>query len=73
MSWHQEPMKDVGDRDSPRGVVNLAVIRGCPNGVTRHPDNKGVSLTPEFIGCVEGTRGSETSQYPQEEKTIVIP
>ena len=29
-----------------------------------------VSPAPEFIGCVEGTRGSETSQYPQEEKTI---
>ncbi|GHG51857.1 hypothetical protein GCM10017567_88110 [Amycolatopsis bullii] len=28
---------------------------------------------PEYIGCVEGTRGSETSQYPQEEKTTVIP
>ena len=25
------------------------------------------------IGCVEGTWGSETSQYPQEEKTRVIP
>jgi hypothetical protein len=24
---------------------------------------------PEYIGRVEGTRGSETSQYPQEEKT----
>ena len=32
MPWHQEPMKDVGGRDSPRGVVNLAVIRGFPNG-----------------------------------------
>ena len=29
--------------------------------------------TPECIGRVEGTRGSETSQYPKEEKTIVIP
>ena len=28
-----------------------------------------VSPTPEHIGCVEGTRGSETSQYPPEEKT----
>ncbi|GAA4531693.1 hypothetical protein GCM10023160_34200 [Brachybacterium paraconglomeratum] len=27
----------------------------------------------ECIGGVEGTRGSETSQYPQEEKTKVIP
>ena len=33
----------------------------------------GVSPPPECIGRVEGTRGSETSQYPQEEKTIVIP
>ena len=33
----------------------------------------GVLPASEFIGCVEGTRGSETSQYPQEEKTIVIP
>lgn len=30
-------------------------------------------LPPECIGRVEGTWGSETSQYPQEEKTIVIP
>ena len=37
MSGHQEPMKDVGGRDSPRGVVNQAVIRGCPNGETQHP------------------------------------
>ena len=28
---------------------------------------------PEHIGRLEGTWGSETSQYPQEEKTIVIP
>ena len=31
----------------------------------------GALPVPEFIGCVEGTWGSETSQYPQEEKTIV--
>ena len=33
----------------------------------------GLSPAAEHIGSVEGTRGSETSQYPQEEKTIVIP
>ena len=33
---------------------------------TRH----GVLLRPEHIGPVEGTWGIETSQYPQEEKTI---
>ena len=31
------------------------------------------SPSPEHIGRVEGTWGSETSQYPQEEKTTVIP
>lgn len=35
MPGHQEPMKDVGGRDSPRGAVNRAVIRGCPNGETQ--------------------------------------
>jgi hypothetical protein len=29
--------------------------------------------TSEHIGCVEGTWGSETSQYPQEEKATAIP
>ena len=37
MPWHQEPMKDVGGRDRPRGAVNRALIRGCPNGETRPP------------------------------------
>ena len=36
---------------------------------TRH----GVSSLPEHIGQVEVTRGSETSQYPQEEKATAIP
>lgn len=32
-----------------------------------------LSLPPEYIGRAEGTWGSETSQYPQEEKAIAIP
>ena len=35
MPWHQEPMKDVGACDKPRGVGNRAVIRGFPNGETQ--------------------------------------
>src|SRR5918994_250437 len=35
MPWHQEPMKDVGGHDSPRGAVNQALIRGFPHGETR--------------------------------------
>ena len=34
MSRHQEPMKDVGGCDKPRGAVNRAEIRGFPNGAT---------------------------------------
>ena len=40
---------------------------GQPNG------RNGPLLLPECIGQVEGTRGSETSQYPLEEKSIEIP
>jgi hypothetical protein len=39
------------------------------NPIGRH----GPSPLSEHIGQLEGTRGSETSQYPQEEKTTVIP
>ena len=30
-------------------------------------------LKPEYIGLQSDTRGSETSQYPEEKKTTVIP
>ena len=42
MSWHQEPMKDVGGCVKPRGAANRALIRGCPNGGTR-PQSCGVT------------------------------
>ena len=64
-------MKDVGACEKPWGAGNRAVIRGCPNGETRL---ESCPVTPpEYIGRLEGTWGSETSQYPQEEKTTVIP
>ena len=31
------------------------------------------SFPSEYIGWIKETRGSETSQYPKEEKTKVIP
>ena len=34
MPWCVELMKDVVGCDKPRGVVDQAVIRGCPNGET---------------------------------------
>ena len=36
MPWHQGPMKDVVACDKPRGAGWRAVIRGFPNGGTRH-------------------------------------
>ena len=42
-------------------------IRGCPNGAT-HPVEDGISRA---IG--RRTRRTETSQYPEEKKTRVIP
>jgi hypothetical protein len=36
MPGHQEPMKDVGGCEKPRGAANRALIRGCPNGGTPH-------------------------------------
>ena len=65
-------MKDVGVCEKPREGDNRPVIRGCPNGETQQGVKTLLPL-PEHIGQREGTWGSETSQYPQEEKTIVIP
>ncbi len=74
MPWHLEPKKDVVICDKPRGADKRALIRGFPNGETRLGPVMGAwSLPSECIGRGEGTWGSETSQYPQEEKTIVIP
>jgi hypothetical protein len=36
MPWRQEPMKDVGGCDKPRGGADLPLILGFPNGET-HP------------------------------------
>jgi hypothetical protein len=42
------------------------MIRGYPNGVTRLAMSR--ALTAEHIGSVEGSRGTETSKYPDEKK-----
>ena len=61
MPWRLLPMKDVGGCEKPRGAVDQALIRGCPNGETQHTA-KGVLLQSEHIGLVEGTGRIETSQ-----------
>ena len=47
------------------------MIRGFPNGATRHFEE--VPSCAEYIGTAKLTRGTETSKYPEEEKTTVIP
>ena len=65
--------------DEGRGSLRYALGSWQPSvdpGVSEWGNLAGVmSSDPRLneIGCVEGTWGSETSQYPQEEKTIVIP
>ena len=44
-----------------------ALIRRCPNGETLQIEDL------EFRVSGKKTRGTETSKYPEEEKTIVIP
>jgi hypothetical protein len=53
------------------GSRKQALIRRSPNGATRLGNTQ--SSVSEFIAHVKRTRGSEPSQYPQEEKTRVIP
>ncbi len=65
-------MKDVAVCDKLRGGDKQPLIRRFPNGGTpltikrRRPG-------AEYIGAVEITWGSETSQYPEEKKSTEIP
>ena len=70
MPWYEKATKDVTTCDKPRRGGNnprsVDFRMGQPD-----PGNAGSSAT-EFIGCVKPTRGTETSKYPVEKKTIVI-
>ena len=70
MPWHQEPKKDVTNCDKPRGAVNKRYIRGFPNGET--PMVKNHRWYTESNRYIKGTRGTETSKYPEEEKSTEI-
>ena len=70
MSWHREATKDVEACDKLRGTGKQVLIRRFLNGETRR--NNLPSLLSERIGQVERTRGTETSQYPQEKKETSI-
>src|SRR5690348_7885399 len=71
MPRRQEPKKDGANTEMPRGAVSRRrsgdVRMGEPT--YRH----GYVLYTESIGVQRQTRGTETSQYPEEKKTKVIP
>ncbi len=67
MPWLSEAMKDVISCDKLRVGANNHLIRRFPNGATRHVED----MTFRVIG--KRTRRTETSKYPEEKKTIVIP
>jgi hypothetical protein len=71
MPWHVKSMKDVVSCDKPRVGANNLKTEDFRMGKPI-PGNAGI-LPPEYIGWVEKTRGSDTSQYPLEKKTTVIP
>ena len=47
------------------GISTYDLIRRYPNGATQHVE--------DMLSERRQTRGTETSKYPEEQKTIVIP
>ncbi len=70
MPWYEKPKKDAVTSETLRiGGNNLRPV----DIRMGQPDLGNARLsTSEFIGCEKATRGTETSKYPEEEKTIVI-
>ena len=71
MPRRQEPKKDVANNDMPRGAVSRPRSGDFRMGKPTH--RNGCVPYPEHIGVTEATRGTETSQYPEEEKETSIP
>ena len=67
MPWLSEAMKDVTSCDKLRRGANIHYIRGFPNGATLQVEGL------EFQLNGKRTRRTETSKYPVEKKTKVIP
>ncbi len=71
MPWRYEAMKGAASCDKPRRAASR-----LRSGDTRmgKPILSYIRISAaEYIGSKRRTRGSETSQYPQEKKAKVIP
>ena len=60
-----EAKKDVVGCKKLRGTAERVLIRRYPNGATQYVE--------DILSERRQTRGTETSKYPEEKKTIVIP
>ena len=62
------PRADEGRSKATKSLGELSskLSRGFPNGATRPSERR--TLPAEHIGRVEVSRGSETSQYPEEKR-----
>ena len=71
MPWHRKSTKGAASRDSPRGGANVRRSGGARMG---EPTRGHARVpTPEHIRREEATGGTETSKYPEEEKSTEIP
>jgi hypothetical protein len=71
MPWRLGPTKGAVSCEKPRGAANKHRSGGTRMGQPAW-DNTQASI-PEHIGYEKGTGGTETSKYPEEKKTTVIP
>ena len=71
MPWRRKPKKGAASRDSPGGGANVRRSRGARMGDPAA--GHAAAPAPERIGREEATGGTETSKYPEEEKSTEIP
>ncbi len=65
MPRRQEPKKDAVSCEKATGNCKQVLIRGYPNGETRP--------SSWMVTRKEGTWGTETSKYPEEDKSNEMP
>ena len=71
MPRHLVLMKDAPNGETLRGAVRKR--RSADIRMGKPGAHSGASSAAEYIGRERGTRRTETSKYPEEKKTNVIP
>ena len=71
MPWRREAMKDVASCEKLRGAANK--LRSGDVRMGKPGKGHALPSRAEHIGSWKPTRGSEPSQYPEEEKATAIP